>query len=171
MTILDKTNYDTKKLAKVGKQIVLILSNMNIDKLCFALVFSSTNICLTFFVWGSLVVVVESNKLEQIQKIWLKVKLGDMYISYAAALEMCGLKPLSERQMKDAWTLHENVWSILGIKDYFLRMLLKKIKKNNIHLETRRCFKSTLPLERLIKSQLYPFPKDCLMNGQTPNNV
>ena len=54
-------------------------------------------------------VVVESNKLEQIQKTCLKVILGDMYISYAAALEMCGLKPLSERPMKDAWTLHKTL--------------------------------------------------------------
>ena len=35
-----------------------------------------------------------SEKLEQIQKICLKVILGEMYVGYTAALEMCGLKPL-----------------------------------------------------------------------------
>ena len=40
----------------------------------------------------------QSNKLEQIQKVCLRIILGDMYISYASALEMTGLKPLSERR-------------------------------------------------------------------------
>ena len=39
-----------------------------------------------------------SQKLEQIQKICLKVILGDMYISYSVALEMCGLISLSSRR-------------------------------------------------------------------------
>ena len=40
----------------------------------------------------------ESNKLEQIQKTCLGVILGDLYIPYTAAQEMCGLKPLSEQR-------------------------------------------------------------------------
>ena len=40
----------------------------------------------------------ESNKIERIQKICLKVILGDMYISYESALEMCGLNTLRERR-------------------------------------------------------------------------
>ena len=40
----------------------------------------------------------ESKKIERIQKICLKVILGDMYISYEAALEMCGLTTLRERR-------------------------------------------------------------------------
>ena len=38
----------------------------------------------------------QSNKLEQIQKVCLIIILGEMYISYASALEMTGLKLLSE---------------------------------------------------------------------------
>ena len=38
----------------------------------------------------------QSVKLEQILKTCLKVILGDMYVSYSSALEMTGLKPLSE---------------------------------------------------------------------------
>ena len=42
----------------------------------------------------------QSNKLEMIQKTCLKVILGDMYVGYAAALEMCGLQTLVERRQK-----------------------------------------------------------------------
>jgi hypothetical protein len=39
-----------------------------------------------------------SEKLERIQKTCLRVILGDMYIDYASALEMCGLDTLSARR-------------------------------------------------------------------------
>ena len=42
----------------------------------------------------------QSEKLERIQKTCLKVILGDMYVSYSAALEMCGLQTLSARRQK-----------------------------------------------------------------------
>ena len=37
-------------------------------------------------------------KLEMIQKTCLKIILGDMYVSYSAALEMCGLETLYQRR-------------------------------------------------------------------------
>ena len=37
----------------------------------------------------------QANKLEKIQKTCLKVILGDLYIDYPAALEMCGLETLA----------------------------------------------------------------------------
>ena len=40
----------------------------------------------------------ESDKLERVQKTCLKVILGDMYISYEVALEMCGLATLRSRR-------------------------------------------------------------------------
>ena len=42
----------------------------------------------------------QSKKLEIIQKTVLKVILGDMYIGYTAALEMCGLETLYARRQK-----------------------------------------------------------------------
>ena len=36
-----------------------------------------------------------SDKIERIQKTCLRVILGEMYVSYEAALEMCGLQTLS----------------------------------------------------------------------------
>ena len=40
----------------------------------------------------------QSDKLESIQKTCLRVILGDMYISYTAALEMTGLQTLYDRR-------------------------------------------------------------------------
>ena len=40
----------------------------------------------------------QSNKLEKIQKTCLKVILGDHYIDYPSALEVCNLQTLSERR-------------------------------------------------------------------------
>ena len=42
----------------------------------------------------------ETEKIERIQKTCLKVILGDMYIGYSAALEMCGLQTLAERRKR-----------------------------------------------------------------------
>ena len=42
----------------------------------------------------------QSNKLERIQKTSLRVILGDMYVDYAAALEMSGLQTLTDRRLK-----------------------------------------------------------------------
>ena len=41
-----------------------------------------------------------SQTLERIQRTCLKVILGDMYLSYDSALEMCGLETLSARREK-----------------------------------------------------------------------
>ena len=41
-----------------------------------------------------------SDKLERIQKTCLKVILGEMYVSYGAALEMCNIDTLSSRREK-----------------------------------------------------------------------
>ena len=42
----------------------------------------------------------QSNKLEMIQKTCLKVILGDMYVGYSAALEMCGLQTLFSKMSR-----------------------------------------------------------------------
>ena len=40
----------------------------------------------------------QSTKLEKIQKTCLKIILGDSYVNYEAALEMCGLQTLADRR-------------------------------------------------------------------------
>jgi hypothetical protein len=49
-------------------------------------------------VYHSSLTIEDSDKLEQIQKICLKVILGEMYVGYSAALEMTGLELLSARR-------------------------------------------------------------------------
>ena len=49
-------------------------------------------------VWHSRLTVELINSLERVQKICLKVILGENYISYEAALEMCNLKTLYNRR-------------------------------------------------------------------------
>ena len=57
---------------------------------------STTEYCAVAF--HSSLTIEQNDKLEQIQKICLRVILGDMYTSYSGALEMTGLKLLSERR-------------------------------------------------------------------------
>ena len=59
---------------------------------------SVTEYCAVVF--HSSLTIEQSNKLEMIQKICLKVILGEMHVSYTANLEMCGLQPLYERRKK-----------------------------------------------------------------------
>ena len=49
-------------------------------------------------VFHSSLTVEQSEKLEKIQKTSLKIILGDIYIDYPAALEMCGLETLASRR-------------------------------------------------------------------------
>ena len=51
-------------------------------------------------VFHSTLTVEQSNTLERIQRTCLKIILGEMYINYAAALEMSGLQTLAERREK-----------------------------------------------------------------------
>ena len=57
---------------------------------------STTEYCSTAF--HTSLTTEQSRKLENIQKVCLKVILGDNYISYEAALEMTGLKTLFQRR-------------------------------------------------------------------------
>ena len=49
-------------------------------------------------VWHSSLTSEQSNSLEMIQKTCLRVILGENYVSYEAALEMCDLVTLSQRR-------------------------------------------------------------------------
>ena len=59
---------------------------------------SVTEYCAVVF--HSSLTLQQSEKIEKIQKTSLKVILGDMYVSYSAALEMCGLETLSDRRQE-----------------------------------------------------------------------
>jgi hypothetical protein len=49
-------------------------------------------------VWHSSLTLEDINMLERVQKICLKVILGEMYVNYEAALEMCNIQTLYKRR-------------------------------------------------------------------------
>ena len=53
----------------------------------------------------------ESNSLEKIQVLSLKIILQDNYIIYLAALEMCSLETLFLHREKQTFNLGKNVYS------------------------------------------------------------
>ena len=59
---------------------------------------SCTEYCSVAF--HSSLTIEQSDKLERIQKTCLRVILGEMYVSYSAALEMTGLQTLFSRREK-----------------------------------------------------------------------
>jgi hypothetical protein len=59
---------------------------------------SCTEYCSVAF--HSSLTVEQTTDIERIQKTCLKVILGESYVSYGAALEMCGLTSLSDRRVK-----------------------------------------------------------------------
>ena len=78
------------KLKYVGVQIE------DLVELYCLLIRSLTEYCSTAF--HSSLTQLLSNKIEAIQKTCLKIILGVMYVSYDAALEMCGLQSLHDRR-------------------------------------------------------------------------
>ena len=65
----------------------------------------------------------KSEKLEHIESTWLKIILDVNYVSYSAALEMCGLKRLSERRNEKQLS-----FSLKCLKNYFCK---KMFPQNN----------------------------------------
>ena len=63
---------------------------------------SLTEYCSVAF--HSSLTVEQSNRIERIQKICLRVILNDMYINYQAALEMTGLHTLFDRRVQRCLT-------------------------------------------------------------------
>ena len=59
---------------------------------------SITEYCSVAF--HSSLTIEQSNKLERIQKVCLRVILGEMHVNYDAAMEMCGLDTLFSRRVK-----------------------------------------------------------------------
>ena len=75
-----------------------------------------------------------SEKLEQIQKTCLKIILGDMYVSYSSALEMCGLSLLSSRREDRCLTFAQKCLKNPKLK----RLFPLKIEEENSLYHTRK---------------------------------
>ena len=88
----------------------------------------------------------QSDKLEAIQSTCLKIILDVNYASYGAALEMCGLKKLSERRAEKQLT-----FSLKCLKNEFCKKMFpednpEKKKKFVVNFaRTEKYFKSAIP--------------------------
>ena len=74
------------------------VSTTDLLDICVLFIRSLTEYCSVAF--HSSLTVTQATDIERIQKTCLKVILGESYVSYPAALEMCGLTSLYDRREK-----------------------------------------------------------------------
>jgi hypothetical protein len=65
-------------------------------------------------VWHSSLTLEDINMLERVQKICLKVILGEMYVNYEAALEMCNIQTLYKRREDRCLNFEKKMFKTLG---------------------------------------------------------
>ena len=109
----------------------------------------------------------QSDKLEAIQKTSLRVILGDMYVSHAAALEMCGLELLFTRREKRTLQFglkclkhpeNQNIFPNNPTQDTHNIRHREYLKVNKAHTEAYK--KSTIPyLQRRLNDHLLKLHK------------
>ena len=101
-------------------------------------------------VWHSAITVKENNDIERVQKIALRIILGDSYHSYRAALIELGLEKLKERHSKQCQKFALNFSQDKRHKDKFILMKKrtrssKKRKFYQPYARTVRYRKSAVP--------------------------
>ena len=91
----------------------------------------------------------QSEKLEKIQKTSLKVILGESYISYEAALEMCNLETLAERREKRCLdfalkcTKHERNSRIFPLNPVETNLEVRKREKFHVNFARTSHYKNS----------------------------
>ena len=108
MKITDDLSWDAncqnicqKAYSRIGMLTKLKYAGVGIEDLVdiyVLMIRSIAEYCAVVF--HSTLTLKQSDKLEMIQKTCLKVILGDMYVTYEAALEMTGLATLHERRQQ-----------------------------------------------------------------------
>ena len=102
----------------------------------------------------------EARKLEMIQKTSLKVILGDMYVSYSAALEMCGLQTLATRRQQRCLD-----FALKCVKHPRMGKLFPKNPENSQHhLRQKEIFRVNFAHTTRYKNSTIPY-RQRLLNG------
>ena len=102
----------------------------------------------------------QSDKLESIQRTCLKVILGEMYVGYQAALEMCGLQTLHQRRLQRCLDFAEKC-----IKHPRLKRLFPLNEKTSVHyLRDEEVFKVNFAKTETYKKSTIPFCQRLLNN-------
>ena len=143
---------NTKQICKKAYSRVSILSKLKYAGICtedlitiyMLFIRSLTEYCSVVF--HSSLTLKQSNKLEAIQKTCLRVILDANYVSYDAALEMCGLDSLSSRRNKRQLT-----FAIKCVKSEFNKLMFpqnsptKKEKFQVNFARTEKYLNSAIP--------------------------
>ena len=136
------------------------LSMLKKTKLCLAYRRLAWNLyifypkCHRILFSGLTLTLEESNRLEMIQKMYLKIILGDMYIYYDSSLEMCGLNTLHNRRTARCL-------------QFALKCTQHSSNQKMFPLNTRthgQALKKTGPETKSTRNQLFLSASDCWMN-------
>ena len=99
-----KWNKNTKELARKAYSRMSMLTKLKYvgvsleDLIEIYVLFVRSILEYCAVVWHSSLTVELVNTLERVQKVCLRVILGEKYVSYSTALELCNLKTLFERR-------------------------------------------------------------------------
>ena len=109
---------------------------------------SITEYCSVAF--HSSLTVEQSDKIERIQKVCVRVILGEMYIDYHSALEMCGLDTLSSRQC----SRHPRNSRLFPLNDNIADLASRKSEKYLVNFAKGKTYqRSTIPYcQRLLNT-------------------
>ena len=152
------------RLSLITKLKYAGVSTENLIEIFILFVRSLTEYCAVAF--HSSLTQEDSNKLEQIQKTCLKVILGDMYISYSAALEMCNLKPLSSRRQDRCLAFAQKC--LKHKRNNRLFPLRKTSESDNHDIRTREKFKVNFAKGETYRKSAIPYCQR-LLNNQNIN--
>ena len=95
----------------------------------------------------------QSDKLEKVQKTSLKIILSESYVSYSAALEMCGLQTLSNRRQKRCLD-----FAIKSVKhDRNSRMFPRNLVTSERYVRYREIFHVNFAKTSTYKKSAIPF--------------
>ena len=113
-------------------------------------------------VWHSSLTIANQMDLERVQKTCLKVILGDMYVSYESALEMCNLITLTQRREDRCKTFAKK-----NIKNPRMKSMFPLSEPDEHHIRKREKFSvnfartaaymnSAIPYLQRMLNNLYP---------------
>jgi hypothetical protein len=114
-------------------------------------------------VWHSRLTLEQSDKLERVQKISLKVILGEDYDSYDAALKLCNLETLFDRRGERCMSFAKRC-----IKHPVNKRLFPLNRdKHDLHDETRERFTVNFARGEALKTSTIPYLQRMLNSDHT----
>ena len=108
-------------------------------------------------VWHSSLTVEQAHKIENIQKTSLKIILGDNYIDYPAALEMCAFEELSVRRQKRCLSFAKK-----ALKYPMGAVLFPENHQHGLNIRTREKYKVNFARTESYRKSAVPYCQSLL---------